>query len=306
MIFPKKFVVLDGHALIYRGYYALPPLHTQKGELVNAVYGFTTILLTILEKMRPDYLAVAFDLMGPTFRDALYADYKATRAETPDDLIPQVPRIKQVVEAFKIPVFEKEGFEADDLIATLATHVSNHAGSSNLELLVVTGDMDLTQLITDRVKIVAPLSGFNEMKVYDSQAVMDKYGIWPQQMVDFKALVGDVSDNLPGVPGIGKKTGAKLLFQYESLEGVYAHIDEITGAVHDKLLAGKESAYQCQKLVQLVKDVPLTLDLEACKTHVVDTAKIKLLFEELEFKRLIPKFNGLQDHWSTIDQPAMF
>ncbi len=284
----------------------MPPLHTQKGELVNAVYGFTTILLTILEKMRPDFLAVAFDLKGPTFRDELYADYKAQRPETPDDLIPQVPRIRQVVEAFKIPVFEKEGFEADDLIATLATHVGHDEALANLELLIVTGDMDLTQLITDQVKIVAPLSGFNDMKTYDSQVLMDKYGIWPHQMVDYKALKGDVSDNLPGVPGIGEKTAAKLLFQYESLDGIYAHIDEITGAVHDKLVTGKESAYRCQKLAQLVKDVPLILDIEACKTHVVDAAQVKLLFEELEFKRLIPKFNGLQNHWQTIDQPAMF
>lgn len=299
----KKFVILDGHALIYRGYYALPPLHTAKGELVNAVYGFTTILLTILEKMRPDYLAVSFDLKGPTFRDELYADYKAQRPETPDDLIPQVPRIRQVVEAFKIPVFEKEGFEADDVIATLAREAAEWP---DLEVLVVTGDMDLTQLITDQVKVVAPLSGFNDMKVYDAQAVMDKYGVWPNQIVDYKALKGDTSDNLPGVPGIGEKTAAKLLFQYETLEGVYAHLEEITGAVHDKLVAGRESGYRCYELARLVRDVSVTLDLDACKTHDTDAAKVRLLLEELEFKRLIPKFNALQNHWQTIDQPAMF
>ena len=204
---PKTFVIVDGHALIYRGYYALPPLTTQKGELVNAVFGFTSVLLNMLTKLKPEYLAVAFDLKGPTFRHEACEDYKATRSETPDDLISQVPRIKQIVGAFKAPIFEKAGFEADDMIATIAKKMPEHPDTN---LLILTGDMDLTQLITDQVKVVAPISGFHEVKNYDTEAVIEKYGIRPDQMVDFKSLVGDTSDNISGVPGIGKKTGAGI------------------------------------------------------------------------------------------------
>jgi DNA polymerase I len=299
----KTFVIIDGHALIYRGYYAIPQLRTRQGELVNAVYGFSMMLLNMLIKLKPDYLAVAFDLKGPTFRHEAYEGYKATRSETPDDLIPQVPRVRQVVEAFQIPVFQKEGFEADDLIGTLAKKIEAHP---DVEFLILSGDMDLTQLITDQVNVLAPLSGFNEAKRYDAQAVMDKYGIWPHQMVDYKALVGDTSDNIPGVMGIGKKTASKLLFQYETLDGVYEHLDEINGSVHDKLAKDKEMAYKSQHLAQIIVDVPADFDLEACHTHEVNGQQVKLLFGELEFNRLMPKFEELCAAWREKEQPALF
>jgi DNA polymerase-1 len=299
----KKFVIIDGHALIYRGYYAIPQLRTTNGELVNAVYGFSTVLLSMLQKLRPDYLAVAFDLKGPTFRHEAYDGYKATRSETPDDLLPQVPRVRQVVEAFQIPVFQQPGFEADDLIGTLSKKIAAHP---DVEFLIVSGDMDLTQLVNDQVKMLAPLSGFNDVKTYDAQAVMDKYGIEPSQIVDFKAMVGDVSDNIPGVAGIGKKTAAKLLFQYETLDGIYENLGEIKGAVHDKLERDKEMAYKSQYLATIVTDMDVELDLEACATHEVDGQKIRLLFNELEFKRLLPKFNSLHDGWREKNQPALF
>lgn len=299
----KKFVVIDGMAIIYRGYYALPPLTTRQGELVNAVFGFTTILLNMLEKVNPDYLAVAFDLKGPTFRHESYEDYKGTRAETPDDLIAQIPRIRDIVQAFQIPMLEREGFEADDLIATLAERLRDEA---EIELLIVTGDMDLTQLITDRVKLLAPLTGFNDVKTYDIAAVHEKYGLRPDQMVDYKALVGDTSDNIPGVPGIGPKTASSLLQQYETLDGVYAHVDTLSEGVRSKLIAGKASAERSKALVTLVRDVPLTLDIEDCHAHQVDARRIHLLFEALEFKRLIAKFQALQDRWAEREQPALF
>jgi len=299
----KTFVIIDGHALIYRGYYAIPQLRTSSGELVNAVYGFSTVLLSMLEKLKPDYLAVAFDLKGPTFRHEAYEDYKATRAATPDDLLPQVPRVRQVVDAFQIPVFEMPGFEADDLIGTLAKQIEAYP---DIEFLIVSGDMDLTQLITDQVKVLTPLSGFNDVKTYDAQAVMDKYGITPSQMVDYKALVGDVSDNIPGVAGIGKKTASKLLFQYETLNGIYEHLNEISGALHDKLANDKDMAYQSQHLARIVTDVPATLDLEQCHTHEVDGQKVRLLFSELEFRRLLPRFEALHGAWREKEQPALF
>lgn len=299
----KTFVVLDGHALIYRGYFALPPLTTQKGELVNAVYGFSTILLNLLQKVQPDYLAVAFDLKGPTFRHEAFEGYKATRAPTPEDLISQLPRIREVVEAFKIPVLEYSGYEADDLIATLAEQLKTHP---ELELLIVTGDMDLTQLVGEHVKILAPLTGFNEVKVYDAASVQTKYGVTPEQMVDYKALMGDTSDNIPGVAGIGPKGAASLLQRYSSLDGIYANLNKIPGATHEKLVAGKESAYRSQALIKLAHNVPMILDLKACQTHQVDSHHIRMLFEALEFKRLLPKFEALEKGWAEVSQPALF
>ncbi len=299
----KKFVVVDGHALIYRGYYALPPLTTKKGELVNAVFGFTSVLLNMLGKLRPDYLAVTFDLKGPTFRHEAYEDYKATRAETPDDLLAQVPRIKQIVEAFKIPIFEEEGFEADDMIATIAKKITDYPDT---ELIILTGDMDLTQLITDQVRVVAPISGFNEVKNYDAEAVIEKYGIRPDQMVDYKALVGDTSDNISGVPGIGKKTAAKLLQEYETLDGIYENLEDLKGAMLNKLEFGRELAYKSQELVQLRFDAPMEFDLNSCCTHEVDGGQVRLLFGELEFRSLLQKFDGLQAAWQMENQQALF
>jgi DNA polymerase-1 len=299
----KTFVILDGHALIYRGYFALPPLRTQQGEIVNAVYGFATILLNMLQKVRPDYLAVAFDMKEKTFRHEAYEGYKATRAVMPDDLISQLPRIREVVDAFKIPVLQHAGFEADDLIATLSEHLREHP---EVQLRIVTGDMDLTQLIRDGVKLMTPLTGFNEVKVYDADTVREKYGVGPEQMVDYKALVGDTSDNIMGVAGIGPKGASTLLQKYGTLDGIYAHLDEVVGATHDKLVAGKESAYQSQGLVTLIRNVPMTLDLAACQAREVDGAHIRKLFEVLEFKRLIPKFDGLQEGWAQEEQPALF
>lgn len=299
----KKFVIIDGHALIYRGYYALPPLTTKKGELVNAVYGFTAVLLNMLQKLQPDYLAVAFDLKGPTFRHDAYEEYKATRKETPDDLISQVPRIRQLVEAFQIPIFNQEGFEADDMIATLAKKVEAYP---EVDYLIVTGDMDLTQLVNDQVTVLAPLSGFNEVKRYDAEAVIEKYGVRPDQMVDYKALVGDTSDNITGVPGVGKKTAARLLQEYETLEGIFEHLDEVKGALHDKLEFGEDLAQKSKHLVQLRFDAPMDFELEKCLTHKVDGSQIRLLFGELEFNRLIQKFESLQDMWQKENQGSLF
>jgi len=299
----KKFVVIDGHALIYRGYFALPPLRTQKGELVNAAMGFTTVLLNMVQKFKPDYLAVTFDLKGPTFRHEAYEGYKATRPETPEELLSQIPRIHQIVEAFNIPVFEKEGFEADDMIATLSDKLKAYP---DMELWIVTGDMDLTQLVNDHVKILAPLTGFNDVKTYDTAAVFEKFGVRPDQIVDYKALVGDVSDNIMGVEGIGKKTAAKLLQQYDSLDGIYAAIDSIKGALHDKLEKGKGAADQSKALVSLIHDVPLNFVLEDCLTRSVNSPQIRLLFQELEFRRLLEKFDGIHEGWEKEKQPTLF
>ncbi|HCW32225.1 MAG: polymerase I, DNA polymerase I protein [Candidatus Peregrinibacteria bacterium GW2011_GWF2_39_17] len=299
----KKFAILDGHALIFRGYYAIPPLYTEKGELVNAVFGFTTILLNILQKLRPDYLVVTFDMKGPTFRHDTDKTYKATRKETPDDLIPQVEIIHQVARTFQIPIFEQQGFEADDLIASLAQQLKFHP---EIEISIISGDMDLTQLINQQIKLLTPLSGFNDIKTYNTQAVIEKYGIHPEQMIDYKAISGDKSDNINGIPGIGKKTATKLLQTYHSLDGIYENLDKIKGALHLKLSLGKEAAYHCQNLVKLIKNVPLEFNLTACETKDMPKDAIQKLFTELNFKRLFMKFEELYKHKKAEEQLAMF
>ncbi len=289
----KKLVLIDGNALIHRGFHAIPPLYTQTGEMTNAVYGFTTVLLGVLQAEMPDYIAVTFDKKGPTHRHEKYEDYKGTRVKAPDELYAQIPRIKQIVETFNIPIFEKSGFEADDLLATIATKMDG----SEISVVVVSGDKDTWQLINNNVTVASPHKGYREVKYYTPDAVVDRLGITPSQVVDYKGLCGDSSDNIPGVPGVGPKTAARLLSQYGTLESIYAHIDEITGSVHDKLEFYREDAFFSRDLAQLVHDVEIDFDLEKCVTHDVEKEKIVELFQELEFHSLVRRFNMLNGGW---------
>src|SRR6202162_6294483 len=200
-------MLLDGNGLIYRGYFALPPLTTSKGELVNAVFGFCSIVLRGIQDLQPDYVAVAFDLSGPTFRHDAYAEYKATRQRMPDDLRDQFPKVREVVKALRIPVYELAGFEADDVIGTLTVE----AEARGLDTTIVTGDLDMLQIVTDRTRLMTTRSGVQNTVVYDPARIAERYGLRPEQMIDFKALKGDATDNIPGVPGIGEKTAAKLI-----------------------------------------------------------------------------------------------
>ncbi|MBI5753846.1 hypothetical protein HZA40_01735 [Candidatus Peregrinibacteria bacterium] len=283
-----KLILIDGNAIIHRSFHAIPPFRTSKGELVNAVYGFASILLNILNKEQPDYIAVAFDLKGPTFRHHEYKEYKATRVKAPDELYAQIPRIHNVVKAFQIPIYTKEGFEADDILGTLA----KQADGKNLNTFIVTGDMDTLQLVNEKTKILANAQKWSEPIVYDIAKVMGRYGLQPSQIADMKGLQGDNSDNLKGVPGVGPKTARTLLQKYGSLENLYKNLAEITGSVHDKLAAHKADAFQSKHLATIITNVPdITLDLAACKTHDYDEATLRAIFEELEFKRLLNRLN---------------
>lgn len=288
----RKLILIDGNAIIHRSFHALPPFRTSKGELVNAVYGFASILLHLLNVEHPDYIAVAFDLPAPTFRHHEYKEYKATRVKAPDELYAQIPRIKELVKAFQIPIFEKEGYEADDVLGTLAAQ----GEKQNVLTYIVTGDMDTLQLVTEKIKVYSYTGKFSQPIIYDIQKVLGRYGLSPSQVPDMKGLQGDSSDNIKGVAGIGPKTAKTLLQKYESIENIYQHLDEITGGVHDKLAKDKESAFLSKRLATIVKDMDIKLDLPACATNEYDENILRQIFTELEFKSLLARLNTFHGH----------
>jgi DNA polymerase-1 len=276
------FYIVDGHAVAYRNYFGLPVagFSTKEGEPTNATYGFTRVLLDILLKYRPKYLAVSFD-MGLSGRDELFEEYKGTREKMPDDLRLQMERIQQMVEAFNIPVLAIEGYEADDIIGTVA----KQAEEQGIHVRVITGDRDLLQLLTDNVTVELPSHGRGQPDiVYDIPAFIEKYAVRPDQFVDWKALVGDSSDNIPGVAGIGQKTATSLLLEFETLNGIYESIELLKGSTKQKLIDGRELAYLSQELATIQRDAPITLALDACVAHDYDSEIVLELFRTLEFR----------------------
>jgi len=280
-------LLFDGNALVHRAFHALPPLTVSKtGEMVNAVYGFANTLLKEMAELKPTYWAVAFDRPAPTFRHEMFEEYKAQRPKAPEELKTQIKRVHQLVAAFHIPIFEMDGFEADDVLGTL----SKQASEQGIETIIVTGDNDILQLVMPGVKTLAPRRTLSDTVLYDEEAVEQKYGIKPERITDFKALVGDASDNIPGIPGIGGKTAARLIQKYGSLEEIYARIDEITpGKLQAVLRQHQSQALQNKELVTIVRDVPVTLSLEACQVSNYDRDKVVELFRELEFIKLVPR-----------------
>jgi DNA polymerase-1 len=290
---PPIVYLLDGHALAYRAYYALTrgssaAFTTHAGEPTAGVFGFTSILLRLLEQDHPEYLAVTFDT-GKTFRDKLFPEYKATRAKMPEDLRPQMERIRQIVDAFSIPRLEKEGYEADDILGSLAHLLA----SQGFGVKIITGDRDLLQLVNDRVLVNLPGKTIADAKDYFSKDVVELFGVRPDQVVDYKALVGDKSDNIPGVLGIGEKTAASLLQKHETLEGIFSHLNEISENIRKKLEANKENAYLSQKLATIVTNLDVHLDLDMAHTEKFDPARIEALFRELEFRSLLGRLTAL-------------
>jgi DNA polymerase-1 len=280
-------LLFDGNALVHRAFHALPPLTQPKtGELVNAVYGFASTLLKVFADFKPTHWAVAFDRPTPTFRHEMFEEYKAQRPATPEELKGQIKKVHQLVEAFHIPVFEIDGFEADDVLGTL----SKQADEQGVETIIVTGDNDMLQSVLPRVKALAPRRTFTDTILYDEEAVEQKYGIKPEQLPDLKALVGDASDNIPGVLGVGPKTATKLLQQYGSLQGIYDHIEDITPSkLQDTLREYRTQAFRNKELSTIVKDVPIKLDLKTCQVSHYDRNEVVRLFQELEFINLLPR-----------------
>ncbi len=283
---PAKLVLIDGHALIYRAYFALPQeMSTSRGELTNAVYGFALMLLNVLRDERPDYLAVTLDV-GRTFRHDAYPEYKANRARMPDGLRVQFQRIDELLQAFAIPTYSAETFEADDVLAALA----EQARAQGVEVLIVTGDTDTFQLINPHVRVITSRRNFGDTITYDEVGIRERYGLEPAQLIDYKALIGDKSDNVPGVAGIGEKTATALLQKYGSLEGIYDHLAEVTPArFRQALEAGREMAFKSKYLVTIVTGVPVALDLAASRVKDIDRERVAHLFRELEFRSLLPR-----------------
>ncbi len=280
-------MLLDGYGLVYRGYFALPPLTTSRGELVNGVFGFASIVLRGIADLQPDYLAVSFDLPGPTFRHEQYAEYKATRQRMPDDLRDQFPKVREVVKALRIPVYEMPGYEADDVIGTITQKLE---ANENLETTIVTVDLDMLQLVTPRTRLMTTRSGVENTIIYDVARIDERFGLRPDQMVDYKALKGDPTDNIPGVPGVGEKTAAKLIRDYGDLDTLLARVDEVTPEkLRDKLREYRAQIEMGRELSRIVRDLPIELDLEAARLGDYDRDTVVRLFREYEFRTLIER-----------------
>ncbi len=287
----ERLMLLDGFGLVYRGYYALPPLTTSKGELVNGVFGFCSIVLRGIADLKPDYVAVAFDLSGPTFRHEQYAEYKATRTRMPDDLASQFPKVREVIKALRIPVYEQQGFEADDVIGALTLQ----AETKDVETTIVTVDLDMLQLVTDRTRVMTTRSGVENTIIYDPARIWERYGLRPDQMIDYKALKGDPTDNIPGVPGVGEKTAAKLIAEWGTLDHMYERIADVKpDKLREKLIEHREAVYRGQDLTTIVRDIPdIQLDLAAARLADYDRETVIRLFREYEFRTLIERLPAM-------------
>lgn len=286
----EKLVLIDGNALVHRAFHALPPL-SQKGEPTNAVYGFASVLLKMIYDLKPDYMIATFDLPAPTFRHNEFAEYKAHRPKTPDELVSQFPKVKEVVRALNIPIYEMAGFEADDIICTIAEKLKQQP---DIQCIIITGDLDTLQLVDDKHTIVYTLKkGISDTVIYDEKAVLDRFeGLKPSQFNDFKGLKGDPSDNIPGVPGIGEKTAIKLLLEYGSIEEIYDNIALIPRKLSDKLSEYKDQAFFSKKLATMRKDVPIEFDFTQAKFGDYDIKKVEDVFRKFGFATLIHRLKA--------------
>ncbi|KKR30354.1 hypothetical protein A2715_00925 [Candidatus Woesebacteria bacterium RIFCSPHIGHO2_01_FULL_39_32] len=286
----SKLVLIDGNAILHRAYHALPPLTTKRGEPINAVYGLTSMLLRVIQDLKPTHIAVCFDRKEPTFRHKEFPKYQAQRPAMDKELSGQFEKAKDVLSAMNIPFFEMAGFEADDLLGSIADQgqSAKDKAQSIDEVVIVTGDRDILQLVDDKrkVRVYLPVRGLSDAKLMKSDDVVEKLGVKPVQIPDYKALVGDPSDNYPGVAGIGPKTAIDLLTRFGTLQGIYEHLNEINESALKKLEDGKESAYLSLKLAQIVTNVELDSDLEKTKRWQVDSPQLIALFSSYGFKTL--------------------
>lgn len=295
----RKLILIDGNSLLHRAYHAFPPLTTSKGELINAVYGFSSMLLTVLGKLGPTHVAVAWDVKGPTFRKLEYVEYKANRGPMDDDLASQIDRTKQVVEILNIPQFGIEGYEGDDIIGTLARLATDEEKEKDTQVVIVTGDRDALQLIKDKqIVVYLPIANrSSQATVFDEDKVVEVYGFKPRQIVDLKSLMGDSSDNIPGVKGVGKVTATKLIKVFGSLDEIYRNIgsDKISDKIKKMLVADKKMAQQSYKLAEINCEAPLKINWEDCLLTNYNKKKAQELFLELDFNSLIPRLP--KDNW---------
>lgn len=297
----EKLVIMDGNSIASRAFYALPLLSSASGMHTNAVYGFTTILLKVLEEYKPSHLLVAFDAGKVVFRHQEYQEYKGQRQKTPGELSEQYPLIKELLDAFSIRHLDLPGYEADDIIGTL----TRQADEYNIPTLVVSGDKDMLQLVSDHVHIALTRKGISETEIYDKQAVNEKYGLTPQQIIDLKGLMGDSSDNIPGVPGVGEKTALKLLHEFGSVEAVLENTDKIKGKLRENIIANRDLAKLSKELATILRDAPVEIGMDDLVYAGYEPERVIGIYKKLEFKSLLERMDGGQaDGKSVMAQPA--
>lgn len=289
----NRLILIDGNAILHRAYHALPPLTSPDGSIVNAVYGFTSMLMRIIADLKPTHIAVAFDRPAPTFRKKMFEGYQAKRPKLDDDLIPQVDKVHGLLRALGIALFEKDGYEADDVIGTIAEIAKK---SFVDEIVIVTGDKDLLQLVCGNVKTFMPTKGLSEGKLYGEKETVERLGVLPKQIPDFKALAGDQSDNYPGIPGVGPKTASRLLTEFGSLEKILHVLQskkqgKIPENLAEKIRNGKESALMSYKLATIKTDVPIAPELSELKVSTLDTPQARIFLEKLNFQSLLKRLD---------------
>ncbi|HWQ76058.1 MAG TPA: DNA polymerase I [Syntrophomonas sp.] len=306
----NTFLLIDGNSLLFKAFYALPLLHTREGIYTNGVYGFLTMFNRVTAEVQPSHIAVAFDMDRKTFRNETYSEYKANRGETPDELVGQFKLLREVLAAMNVDYVELQGFEADDLIGTL----SKQAEAAGMKTIILTGDGDALQLVSDCTRVYMSKKGITDMCVYDPAAVTDKWEVTPEQMIEIKALMGDSSDNIPGVPGVGSKTAIKLIKAYASLENLYEHIEEVNGKkLKENLLTYRDQAYLSRDLATIRRDVELEVGIDDFAVKEMNRAELSVLYKKLEFKGLLaaleqsrpetepPLLMETQGHTSAVD-----
>jgi len=289
----KRLIIIDSNALLHRSFHALPPLMTGAGQETGAVYGFLLTLFKAITDLKADYVVACFDTKMPTFRHEMFKDYKGQRPPTPTGIVLQIPVAKEVLQALGIPVFAKEGVEADDLIATICEK------TPGTEIFIVSGDLDNTQLISKSIKVYTLGKGIKDTVIYDINKVIERFGVTPEQMVDYKALTGDQSDNIPGVEGIGKKTAAEIIQKYGNIKTLYEELATDTAVLKPKvkemLKQSKESALMSRELAQMKKDVEIDFKIEDCKFGNFNQGKVEEIFKKLEFNSLLNKLSLLKN-----------
>jgi len=297
-----RLILLDANAIIHRSFHALPPLTSKRGELVNAVYGFISVFIKVIRELKPNYLAACFDLAVPTFRHKQYEEYKAKRLKAPQELYDQIPLVQEFLKAFNIPIFSRPGYEADDLIGTLAYKAVRQ--NPHLEVIIATGDLDTLQLISDKIQVWFLRQGLKESVLQNEETVFERFRLKPEQMADFKGLKGDPSDNIPGVPGIGEKTAINLLNDFQNLEGLYealesqpqpALLNKYSERIKNLLQEYKDQAFFSKYLASIQVNIDLDFQLSDLKFSPPDGEKLKPVFDRFGFRSLYQRLKDLNN-----------
>ena len=291
----KRLIIIDSNSLIYRAYYALPLFENKNKEIVGAIYGFLLAFFKMIKDFQPDFVVATFDLPAPTFRHKKYKEYKANRPPTPKEIYRQIPKIREILKAFDVPVLEKEGFEADDVIGTIVNLVSNGQSRKEIETIILSSDSDMFQLVNDQTKVYALKRGIKNIILYDKELVKEKFeGLLPEQLLDFKALTGDPSDNIPGVPGIGRKIATKLIKEFGTIESLYQKIEnteyKMQPSLKAKLVENKEKAFLSKMLIRIKIDTPIDFSLRESVWGNYNKEEVIKILEKFGFHSLVKKF----------------